>query len=388
MKRSVGGIFLVMGTAVGAGMLSLPMITAACGFIISLALVIASWSVMYITALKLVDVCVQQPLGVNYTTLIKTALPISLQIIFTVVYLLLLYALMAAYTTQGAALIDVISGSQINLTISLDAIFFIMLFGLIILSTKLSDHVNRWFVSIKLILYILCILSMVVYLNFHYVLDMPVSLLALVFAWPTLLPSFGFQNIIPVLYEYQKGDIAAIKRSILIGSLSVLAIYVLWIFVCLTILPQKGLHSYQLIFENGNSLNDLINEIKTVTSNFWIQAFLSIFINISIVTSFICVGLSLFHYIKDIFVRLGLRINRVQNFCLTFMPPLIFTLFYPKGFILALQYAAIFAVIIFVFTPIYLNKSIGKISSKYAMCLGVLVILAQLFNLIVGTNPF
>ncbi len=361
MKKSLGGAFLVVGTTIGAGMLSLPLITAACGLGVSILLIIISWSVMYFTGLRLIKVCANRPLGVNFTSLIKEEMPKSFQVIFTVVYLLLLYALMAAYSTQG----------------------------LVILSTRLSDYVNRSFVSVKLIFYVLCVISMVFALKWTNMLEMPLSFYALVFAWPTLLPSFGFQNIIPVLYEYQKGDIGAVKRSVLIGSFSVLVIYIIWLLVCLAILPQRGIHSYETIFKDGNTLSALIGEIKQATQSASINTFLSVFINISIITSFICVGLSLYHYIKDTFKRFGIEINRTIGFLLTFIPPFVFTVFYPKGFILALQYAAIFAVIIFVFTPIYLDKNNkADKGNLYPLILGALVIVAQILNLLGISQPF
>lgn len=388
MQKSIGGAFLVVGTTIGAGMLSLPLITAACGPIVSIVLIIISWSVMYSTALKLINICAKQPLGVNYTTLIKQAMPLSLQVVFTVVYLLLLYALMAAYTTQGAALIQLVSANQYTTT-SIDATVFIIIFGLVILSTKLSDYINRSFVSVKLLFYLLCITSMALWIKAYNIFNIPLSFYAIVFAWPTLLPSFGFQNIIPVLYEYQKGDLAAIKKSVLLGSVTVLVVYIIWIFICLTILPQQGPHSYQSIFEQGNSLTEFMSEIKASTQSTSINTFLSVFINISIITSFICVGLSLFHYIKDTCKRFGYDINRIIGFFLTFLPPFIFTVFYPKGFILALQYAAIFAVVIFVFTPIYLDKSNRqKFSGLYCLLLGALVIIAQIFSLTINVDLF
>jgi amino acid permease len=114
-----------------------------------------------------------------------------------------------------------------------------------------------------------------------------------------------------------------------------------------------------------------------------------VFINISIITSFICVGLSLYHYIKDTFKRFGIEINRTIGFLLTFIPPFVFTVFYPKGFILALQYAAIFAVIIFVFTPIYLDKNNkADKGNLYPLILGALVIVAQILNLLGISQPF
>ena len=384
MNKSIGGAFLVLGTTIGSGMLSLPLITAICGPIISIVLIVISWSIMYVTSLKLINICANEPLGINYPTLIEKKMPLSLQIIFIFFYLLLLYSLMAAYTTQGSSFVGLIS-STYSMSTSINTTIFIISFGFIIFSVKFSDYINRYFVSIKLLFYLLCIANMALWVNISNIFNMPLSFHAILFAWPTLLPSFGFQNIIPVLYEYQKGNLEIIKNSIIIGSVIVLFVYIIWIFICLTILPQKGIHSYASIFKEGNSITEFSKEIKNITKNTTINTFLSIFINISVITSFICVGLSLFHYIKNTGKRFGYSINRFKGFVITFLPPFIFTVFYPKGFILALKYAAIFAVVIFVFIPIYLDKKNRKnFSSVYCLLLGILVIITQIFNLIMN----
>ncbi|MFZ9036366.1 MAG: amino acid permease [Francisellaceae bacterium] len=391
MKKSIGGAFMVIGTTIGAGMLSLPLITAASGLMMAVILMVVSWSVMYFTSLKLLKICSDYPLGVNMTTLIKKKMPGIFQAVFIICYLLLLYALMSAYTTQGASLVQLVGGNSYSSfsSTALDAVVFLLIFGVIVLSTRLSDYINRSFVSIKLVFFVLCVLAMIAYLHLAHMLAMPISIYALLYAWPTLLPSFGFQNIVPVLYEYQKGDIKAIKRSILIGSLSVLVIYIIWIIICLGILPQSGSFSYASIFSHGNTLGEFIDMIKHATGSKLINTFLSVFINISILTSFICVGLSLYHYIKDTFKRFNVHIGTVPGFILTFLPPFAFTVFYPQGFILALQYAAIFAVIIFVFTPLYLDRETRmKPINLYPFILGLLVIIAQILNLSGFSQPF
>jgi tyrosine-specific transport protein len=118
---------------------------------------------------------------------------------------------------------------------------------------------------------------------------------------------------------------------------------------------------------------------------------LSIFINIAIITSFIGVGISLMHYIRDIFTKCNKSIDNIALSLVCFTPPLIFTIFYPKGFILALQYAAIFAVIVFVYIPIFLNKERElklNYTNVYAAGLGTLVILCQIVNLCFNVSPF
>ncbi|OGT69375.1 MAG: amino acid transporter [Gammaproteobacteria bacterium RIFCSPLOWO2_02_FULL_38_11] len=388
MKKMLGGVFLIIGTTVGAGMLSLPLITAACGLGVTIILLRLSWSVMYVTALKLLHLCAEHPVGVNFTTLINKNMPRWIQQLFIIIYLLLLYSLMSAYTTQGASFISVLSKGNISF-VPIDAFIFIIIFGTIIASFSFSDYVNRSFLSIKLIFFILAVLTMIGFFKFQYIMAFPLSFSAIIFAWPTLLPAFGFQNIVPVLYEYQNKNIAAIKKSILLGSLAVLLFYLLWTIACLAILPQQGLHSYQTIYAHGNTLNDFIDNIKEQTHSHWIKTFLSVFINVSVITSFICSGLSLFHYIKDTFKRFNISITSTTGLVLTFLPPYLFTILYPNGFILALQFASIFAVLVFVYTPIFLEKNnFYTKKNLYPIILGSLVIIAQLLNLIGLTLPY
>ena len=393
-SKSTGSVLLLIGTTIGAGMVSLPLVIAACGFTTALLLLVVSWSVMYFTSLKLLNVCAKYPVGVNFTTMMQTRASRGYQLVFTVIYLLLLYALMSAFTTQGASLITMIKPSlgASSIGIALPAAIFIVFFSVFMYNYRMSDYANRSFLLLKFVFFVLAIIIMYGYIRFHNLKNIPLSLYALMFAWPTLLPSFGFQNIIPVIYEYQKGDVKSIKKSILIGSLCVLAIYIIWVFLALALIPQQGLYSYQSLFVSGNNTPaGFIVEVSAISHSKMLKIGLSLFINIAVITSFIGVGISLMHYIRDIFVRYGKSINNFYLGLLCFVPPLLFTVFYPKGFILALQYAAIFAVVIFVYTPIFLNKERElklDTSNIYAVGLGTLVILCQIANLCFNISPF
>lgn len=393
-SRSIGSVFLIIGTAIGAGMLSLPLIVASCGFTMAIILLILSWSVMYITALKLLRVYAKYPLGVNFTSMMQSQVSKGYLIFFSIIYLLLLYSLMSAYTTQGSSLVSAITSlDNSNKTqVGLSAVIFTLTFGVLMFSYRVSDYTNRFFVIVKFLFFAVAVFIMLFYINLSYLSRAPLSLSAFIFAWPTLLPSFGFHNIIPVIYEYQKGDISKIKKSILIGSLSVLMIYIIWIFLALALIPQQGLHSYQTLFSSGNNtLAGLIAEIREVSGSGLLEAWLNTFIHIAIITSFIGVGISLMHYIYDLFTRYNRQIGNLALGLICFIPPLIFTIFYPRGFILALQYAAIFAVIIFVYTPSFLSrKSDLKVycSNLYVISMGSVVIFFEIFNLCFDINPF
>ncbi len=392
-NRMLSGALLVVGTTIGAGMLSLPLLTAATGFYMAVILLMLSWSVMYLTSLRLIHVCQDYPLGVNLTTLMRKRLPLIGQLMFVLIYLALLFALMAAYTTQGTELAASITHLQSNdsnntMITAFNAVIFILVFGFIILNYRLSDQVNRWFVILKILFFAGSVVTMLGFFEIVYLNASPWSLASIVYAWPTLLTAFGFQNIVPVLYEYQKGNVKQIRQSVFYGSLFVLAIYIIWLVVCFSVLPQSGPSSYQSIYASGNTLSQLIQTIEATTNSHWIHAFLNMFINIAIVTSFLCVGLSLFHYLRDLFKRLGWEIHSLFVWIMTFILPFSFTVFYPKGFILALQYAAIFAVVVFVYMPTYLDQRRKPGAGFYAVLLGSSVIVAQICNLVGWSYPF
>ncbi|AKN87856.1 amino acid permease [Francisella orientalis] len=393
-SKSIGSVFLIIGTTIGAGMLSLPLIVASCGFTMAIILLVLSWSVMYVTAIKLLRVCAEYPLGVNFMTMMQSQVSRGYLLFFSIIYLLLLYSLMSAYTTQGSSLVATLGSidSSSKSGVALSAILFTLILGALMFSYRVSDYANRLFVILKFVFFAVAVVIMLFYINTSYLSRAPLSFSAFIFAWPTLLPSLGFHNIIPVIYEYQKGDIKGLKKSILIGSLSVLIIYMIWILLALALIPQQGLHSYQTLFSSSNNTPmGFASEIRHFSKSAFLEAGLNVFMHIAIITSFIGVGISLMHYIRDLFSRYNRQIGNIILGLICFVPPLVFTVFYPRRFILALQYAAIFAVIIFVYTPAFLSRKADlkvSYSNIYVISMGSIVIFFQIFNLCFDINPF
>ncbi|WP_319950534.1 aromatic amino acid transport family protein, partial [Klebsiella pneumoniae] len=52
-NRTLGSIFIVAGTTIGAGMLAMPLAAAGVGFSVTLGLLIGLWALMCYTALLL-----------------------------------------------------------------------------------------------------------------------------------------------------------------------------------------------------------------------------------------------------------------------------------------------------------------------------------------------
>ncbi|NDE82772.1 MAG: tyrosine transporter, partial [Chlamydiia bacterium] len=65
MKKILTGALLVAGTAIGAGMLALPVATAQGGFIPAVVLYVLCWLFMSMTGLLLLEVCLFMPKDAN-----------------------------------------------------------------------------------------------------------------------------------------------------------------------------------------------------------------------------------------------------------------------------------------------------------------------------------
>src|SRR5271170_1531697 len=93
----IGGILLIAGSCIGAGMLALPIMTGLAGFFPSLVALFISWAFMTFTALLLVEVCGWFYGQVNLLTMAKESLGEVGRTVGWVTYLFLFYALLIAY---------------------------------------------------------------------------------------------------------------------------------------------------------------------------------------------------------------------------------------------------------------------------------------------------
>lgn len=70
----LGGTMIISGTAVGAGMLSLPIVTSGLWFNGSVTLLVYIWACMLISGLMILEAMMHYPSGVNFYTSVKDLL--------------------------------------------------------------------------------------------------------------------------------------------------------------------------------------------------------------------------------------------------------------------------------------------------------------------------
>src|SRR5579872_4553273 len=97
VNKIVGGAMLVAGTCIGAGMLGLPVSTAAGGFFPSVGAFFFCWFMMLMSALFMLEVSLWYPEETNFITMAKSTLGRKGEIVAWCAYVLFLYAIMTAY---------------------------------------------------------------------------------------------------------------------------------------------------------------------------------------------------------------------------------------------------------------------------------------------------
>jgi tyrosine-specific transport protein len=352
--RYIGSVFILVGAAIGAGMLALPIIGAGAGFFISTIALIGIWFIMLVTSLLTLEVNLAfEPYKNSFGSMAKKTLGMPGYISVWIAYLMLLYATTAAYIAGSTSLLDLMLNSfGINLPAWCDSVCFTLFFGFFVFfSMRSVDYMIRGLLSVKGILIILTLTLLMPYIDYT---KLMLNFSHSKYIWaalPIFLNAFGFHFVIPSVSIYCNQDARALRRIIITASLIPLIIYILWILVSMGIIPLYGYHSFNHIAEANSSVGGFVGSLSTLVHNKTIAVLINAFSNIAMTTSFLGVSLGLFDFLADGFKRTNNRFGRFQTAILTFMPPLAFAILYPNGFILALEYSTFFAIILEIFLP-------------------------------------
>lgn len=329
-----GAAFLVAGTSIGAGMLALPIISAAYGgFFPSILVYIISWAIMSATGLLFLEISLDMKKDSNLISMSDRYFGKKGKIFTWIIYLFLFYCLSVAYISGGSSIIEGVIGSFFSK--STYALIFTILFGFFVYIGALAvDRINILLMIGLIVSYLFFVFigANNVNLSNFFVYDFkPFG-----FSFPVILLSFGYQGIIPSLTYYMKKDAKKIREAILIGTSIAFVVYFIWSFLIFGIVPIEGKFGLkEAFFKNQNAIMPLKYYVKTKYI-YNIGQFFGFF---SITTSFLGVTLGLFDFISDGFKIPKKGIKKVLIAFLTFFPPLLVTLINPNLFIRALNYA-------------------------------------------------
>lgn len=390
-SKMLGSIAIVAGTAIGAGMLALPLATAALGMIPAILLMVVIWGLSAYTSLLMLEINLRSGVGDNVHAITGKLLGKKGQMVQGASFLSLLFALTAAYLTGGSSLLvlkaqnmfDIVLDNQLAVVL-----FTLVLGGFAALGVAWVDKVSRFLFSLMILLLIVVVLFLLPEVSIS---SMATNAIAqsLTSSWmaaiPVVFTSFGFHVCIATLVRYLDGDAASLRKVLLIGSTIPLACYIFWLLVTLGTVGGNEISGF-----NG-SLPALISALQEIAHTPWISKCISLFADLALITSFLGVTLSLYDFVAELTRANKTFLGRTQTWLLTFVPPLLCALYVPEGFVAVLGFAAVPLVVMIIFLPIVMalrqrqavpqgyQVSGGTFALGLAGLLGAIIIGAQLF---------
>ena len=336
MNKTVGSTLLVAGTMIGAGMLAMPLTSAGIGFCFTLVLLLGLWALLTFSALLFVELYQTAESDAGIGTLAEQYFGKAGRIIATAVLIIFLYALIAAYISGGGSLLKDLLPESFGDKVSI--LLFTVIFGsFIVIGTHSVDKINRVLFFVMLAAFAVVLSLMLPEIKFDNFMATPIDNALIISASPVFFTAFGFHGSIPSLNKYLGGNVKALRISILVGSAITLCAYILWQMSTHGLLTQN---EFLQILKEDATLNGLVKATLAITGSNIIAGAVKLFSTLALVTSFLGVGLGLLECIEDLLKRsFNISAGRISLGLMTFIPPLVFALFYPEGFILALGYA-------------------------------------------------
>ncbi|MNG64318.1 Tryptophan-specific transport protein [compost metagenome] len=355
----LGGAMIIAGTAVGAGMFSIPIVTSGVWFSGSVALLIYTWACMLVSGLMILEATLHYPSGASFHTIVKDLLGKGWNAINGMSIAFVLYILTYAYISAGGSIIAHTLEGIVGVGQTTAGLVFAILVAFIVwLSTRAVDRLSTILIGGMVITFVMSVGDMFTHVQPAVLFNrgddqasyLPYALAAL----PYLLTSFGYHGNVPGLVKYYQKDSRAVVRSLVYGTLLALAIYILWQYV---IQGNIARDAFKQVIAEGGNIGSLLKQMGNVSSSQTVGQLLNAFSYMALASSFLGVSLGLFDYLADFFKFSDDTVGRSKTALVTFAPPTIAALLFPNGFLYAIGFAGLAATVWAVIVPAMMARA-------------------------------
>jgi tyrosine-specific transport protein len=361
--KLIGSVLMLLGTCTGAGMLALPLATARYDCSTAFIFLGSCWVLMTLGAFALLEAHLWMPCGSNLFTLSHQTLGRVGNLFSLMIYLLLLYSLIAAYI---AGCSDLFSSFLGHYGVVLEPVYstcfaFGILFSVITFGIQIIDITNRLLMLLKFSAFLAMLLLMLGQIAPHTPLTEAIPLAhaldihGIINSLFVMITALGFAIILPSLRDYLNNNTGDLSRVLSIGCFIPLILYSLWIFSVRQLVPTQGpkglIAAAQATYQNTALITAISTYAGKSTGTLLIQIS-RFFISICAITSFLGVSICLVDFIRDTLQHsFKTKTPIILVYCLAFTPPLGIVLVNPGIFIAALAHAGIYVLIFLVLLP-------------------------------------
>lgn len=389
----LSGIMITAGSAIGAGMFSLPVVSSGMWFGFSIVCLLFLGFLSYLAALYILEINVQFSPGASFDTITTNILGKNWNVLIGLSIAFLMYILLYAYFSAFGNIITQSLGWEMLIANEwLQGVMSLALGSLLAffvwLSTAMVGRISTMLVFGMIISFIISMAGFALQVETSKLFDITGQQSSyfpyLWAALPYFMTSFGIATVVPSLYKFYGRNPVTIKRSLLGGSLIALLFYALFIFVAFGNISRQ---EFIAINEAGGNIGHLVNAFEKGKNSTVIHFMLNLFSNFAIITSFLGVGLGLFDFIADKFSFADTKKGRLQSACITFLPSGILSFFLPNGFIAAIGFAGLVCIFGLFIAPFFMVQKVRayKTESFYQVWGGNgLLIFFLLSSILVG----
>jgi tryptophan-specific transport protein len=355
------GILLVAGGALGAGMFALPMVSAGAWMWWSTSGLFLVWAMTFVSAKLLVRCNLALIADTNnnvdhrssFDSLVRHTLGLKWSRLNNLSIVFIMMILMYAYTSAGASIADY-SLKSVGLGIDdsyrrwLSIGFATLIAITVAFGTSLVSRVLLVFLVMMAIAFIVSAFGIMPSVELNHLtisINAPQYVLA---AIPVYVTAFACAGLIPSLVRHYHSQPENVNKSLFWGSLLVLLVYVLWLILTFGSIDRDG---FETVFAGGSNLGELVAALVNNGVDNSLEVRLNLFSHCAIITSFLSVGLGLFHFVQDKLSLGDALSQRLFAAACCFGPPAIASFVLPYGFIHAIGFAGMFVAFSFFVLP-------------------------------------
>ena len=369
-KPSVlGGTMIIAGTAIGAGMLALPMISAGMWLYWSVVVTAGTWLFLTLSSQMLLEVNLHFPRGASFHSMTEDLLGRAMSAVNGLSVAFVLYIVVYAYISGGGSILRQVGQVAFDVALPkplLSLVFALFMTVCVACGAWLVDRLSVLMMGGMALAFVLSMSGILSEVRLDTLLDREGGGGQTLFIWgalSTYLTSFCFPASMPSLVKYFGPNPKAINRSLLLGSVLVLVWYLVWIISCDGAIPRQD---FKGIIAAGGNVGDLVRAAGSNLDSTFIEHMLESFAFLAVATSFLGAGLGLFDYLADFFGFDDTCSGRAKTTLVTFVPPMSGAIFWPDGFLLAVGWAGLAATIWAVIVPALMLRAARK---KYSTSL-------------------
>ncbi|SMY38329.1 aromatic amino acid transporter [Photobacterium andalusiense] len=354
---TLGGACIIASVCVGAGMLGLPSAGAGAWTLWTVLAISVTMVMMTLSGWLLLEALKHYDFKVSFNTITKDVLKGKVNAINNLSLYFVGGILLYAYISSSG----MIFGGLLNINPKLASVLFVIASSVFVLhSTRAVDRISILLILFMVISFVIGISGLATNIQLPTLLDSidsqadlsPYALAIL----PVALTSFGYHHSVSTMRDYYRDENRA-KNAILGGTLIALTFYVIWVVCIFGNLPRT---QFGPIVAAGGSVDALMTALGGVVNSNSVKQALNIFSIAAVVSSFIGVGLGVFDYLADLFGFEDTNQGRFKTWAVTFIPPLVFSLFAPFGFVAAIGLAGAAATIWTCIIPALLAKKLRQ----------------------------